>query len=457
MKKRIVILLLFLAALFSASFSYAEKWDWERIDLTKKNFPKEFNWGTAVSEYQLSGASLAKHSQWKEWEEIGEVKGGPSKNAADQWNRFEDDIKLMKELGLNSFRFSVEWSVIEPQEGEFDYDALDHYKKRCSALREAGIEPMITLHHFTTPKWFAEKGGFEKTENIGYFERFSKVVFSEIGDLSRFWCTINEPAVEAMMGYFVGQFPPGKKDLELSGIVLRNLLEAHVRVYHTLKEMRHGNDVEIGLVHNYLVFEPYHSWNIIESIPAHYLTKNFNEAVMRFLKDGTFEYYIPLFADVASKNPDAKDSFDFFGLNYYSRAVITSQWSLSEPLVATCFDDEIMTDMPLAIYPEGFYEAIKESSKLGKPIYVTENGIADRKDDRRELFLHQYLYALSKAIEDGYDVRGYYYWSLIDNYEWAEGWKMKFGLYALDLKTKERTLREGAKAYKNIIEESQLS
>ena len=149
--------------------------------------------------------------------------------------------------------------------------------------------------------------------------------------------------------------------------------------------------------------------------------------------------------------PDAPNSFDFFGLNYYSRPVIGMKASLSEPLGATCYPGEVMTDMPYPSYAEGFYQALVDCGELGKPIYVTENGIADEKDDRRGLFIRKYLYALSKAIEDGVDVRGYFYWTLIDNFELAEGWTMKFGLYECDRTTQERKLREGSKAYREIV------
>ena len=152
--------------------------------------------------------------------------------------------------------------------------------------------------------------------------------------------------------------------------------------------------------------------------------------------------------------PDAPNSFDFFGLNYYSRPVVGMKFSLKEMLGPTCFPGEVMTDMPYPSYAEGFYQALVDCGELGKPVYVTENGIADAKDDRRELFICKYLYALSKAIQDGVDVRGYFYWSLIDNFEWAEGWSKKFGLYECDLATQKRTLRHGAKAYQEIVANS---
>lgn len=439
-----------LAALSMISLT-ASPWNWKNAEEEKIYLPKEFLWGAAVSEFQVSGAQNCPNSQWADWESRCEASG----NATDMWNRYKEDIKLMKELGLNSFRFSIEWSLIEPQEGIFNAEAMDHYREMVVALKEAGIKPMVTLHHFSHPKWFEEKGGFEREENIEDFVRFSKYVFRHLKDEVELWGTINEPTIYAMMGYMFGDFPPGKVDFQMAAEVLKNLLFAHVQVYRELKEMPGGDKCQIGLVHQYLVFETYHSWNPIEMIPCYILTKNLHGQVMNFLETGKFSFYIPLLANVSFEEKSAVKSYDFIGLNYYSRAVVGMQASLSEPMAAMCFEDEIMTDMPYAMYPEGLYNAIRDLAKLGKPIYVTENGIADAKDDRREIFLKRYLYALGKAVQDGYDVRGYYYWSLIDNYEWAEGYKMKFGLYALDPETKERTLREGAKQYQRFIRDSQ--
>jgi len=436
---------------FSVSPLSASPWDWSEVDVEKVKLPKEFLWGTAVSEFQVSGAENCPDSQWADWENPED----PSGSATDMWHKYNEDISLMKELGLNSFRFSIEWSLIEPEEGIFDQSVMEHYKEMVRALKEAEITPMVTLHHFSNPRWFEEKGAFEKEENIEDFVRFSKYVFSNLSDEVELWGTINEPTVYTLMGYMLGEFPPGKVDFQLAAEVLKNLLLAHVKVYQELKVMPNGDVCQIGLVHQYLKFEAYHNWNGFEVIPCLLLTNNLHKQVMNFLKTGKFSFYIPFMANLSFEEKEAPESFDFIGLNYYSRAVISMQASLSEPLGAACYRDEIMTDMPYAMYPEGLYMAIAETSDLlGKPIYITENGIADSKDDRRAIFLERYLYALAKASEEGYDVRGYFYWSLIDNYEWAEGWKMKFGLYSLDLETKERTLRDGAKVYQKVISQS---
>jgi beta-glucosidase len=429
----------------------SQNWNWDQIDLSQVSYPESFLWGTASSEYQISGAKRLPNCQWAEWEKERELsKELVSGSSIQGWDRYVEDALLLKEMGLNSYRFSVDWSAIEPEEGKFDFSAVDHYNSVIQTLIDNDITPMITLHHFTHPAWFEKKGGFEKRENSHYFVRFSKFVFKQFSDRVDLWCTMNEPTVFVLMGYILGEFPPGKRGIFLAAEVLNNMLHAHVATYQALKAMPNGDLSQIGIVHSYLKFEPYHSWNPIEAIPCAFFTKNLHDTLMDFFKTGEFSSMLIQNESI----PEAKESFDFFGLNYYSRPVIGMQLSLTAPLGATCYPGEVMTDMPYPSYAEGFYQALIDCGELGKPIYVTENGIADKADDRRDLFIRRYLYALSKAIEDGVDVRGYFYWTLIDNFEWAEGWKMKFGLYECDHATQERFLRAGAISYKEIVAQS---
>jgi beta-glucosidase len=449
--------LILLMGFFHVSALQAAAGGYEEKPIEEVAFPREFLWGTAVSEFQVSGAENAPHSQWANWESRGApyIKSGDrSGKSSDHWNRYREDIELMKEMGLNSFRFSIEWSAIEPEEGVLSQDAIDHYKDVFDALEEAGITPMVTLYHFTHPQWFEEMGAFEKVENIAYFTRFCKTVFQQFGSRAPLWCTMNEPTVLVLMGYMQGEFPPGKKDYALAGEVYRNLLLAHCKVYQALKALPGGQEAQIGVVHAYLKLEPYHTWNPIETLPSYYMTENLHGTMMEFLRTGRFNFYFPFTVDISTQFIDAENCFDFIGINYYSRAVISMQFSLSEPIVGTCFEGEVMTDMPYGVYPKGLYDALVDCNTLGKPIYVTENGIADARDDRRSDFIEKYLSAMNQAVRDGCDVRGYFYWSFIDNFEWAEGHKMKFGLYEFDPVTQERTLKEGAKTYQNIIEQA---
>jgi beta-glucosidase len=420
--------------------------------------PKNFLWGTAVSEYQVSGAAGCPYSNWAEWEATPTSNGMPhialgqtSGSACDFKAQYKEYIPLMKELGTNSFRFSVEWSNIEPQEGVFCDEELNFYSNLCDALLDAGIEPMITLHHFTDPIWFTEKGGFEREENISYFVRFCQKVFTRLGSKVTLWVTINEPTIYMFQGYLRGVFPPGKINPLAAIAVIRNLLKAHTRAYRTLKQMPHGDSAQIGIVHQYLMFYPYSSWNPLERIPGLMFNYILNTAVLNFFKTGSFKIRIPLLATYEYTAPQDQQLLDFIGLNYYSRVLVKAQISLTDPIVPSCYPNEIMTDMPYAMYPQGLYDAIVKMAELNVPIYITENGIPDGKDDRRETFIKEYLAAMARAITDGYDVRGYYYWSLMDNFEWDEGYLKKFGLCEVDFQTKAAKIRNGARCYADII------
>ncbi len=438
--------------------------DMKQLHVDELYFPRGFLWGFAIAEQQNSGASNLPGSNWSHWEKTSFANGQPhiegdqrSGKACDHWNLYKDDIALMKgDFNANAFRFSVAWDRIEPEEGTFSEEALQHYSDEVDALLKAGITPMITLHHFAHPQWFEEKGGFEHEENIALFVRFAQKVFETLGDRVPFWCTINEPTIYMFQGYlpFHCVFPPGKSsviDWSLAIKVLRNLMQAHTETYHALKQMPGGARAQIGFVHQYLKFEAYSWYNLIEQYPGAALNKLMNDCVLRFLKTGTFAYgqYFTREEYTAPAGPIA----DFFGLNYYSRALIECKWTHLK-VDASCYPGEVMTDMPYAIYAPGLYYAIKDVSSIGLPIYITENGIADKNnvdDTHRQEWLREYLKTLSLALEDGYDVRGYFCWTLTDNFEWDTGFTMKFGLYSVDYPTQARLLKQGARIYANVI------
>lgn len=428
------------------------RWDWNTIDTDDVHFPKEFLWGVATAAHQVEGN--CDNNNWSAWENLRDENGKPRiKNqqkaglACEHWKRYREDILLMQELGVKAYRFSVEWSKIEPQEGKFDEAALQHYREVCDALLAAGLTPMITLHHFTHPLWFEQKGAFEKAENIALWMRFCEKIFHALHEKVNWWCTINEPEVFASQGYFQGAFPPGKKDPQLTGIVLKNLLEAHVQVYRALKRLPGGEKAQIGLVKDIFQFDPNNRWNFFDWLISRKLNDLFTDSILEYFRTGHFEFSIPGMVKLAHFNAAAPHTLDFIGLNYYSHFRVDFQLNPQEFFKFKFLPEEIMTDMPYPIYAEGFYRALQTLATLQKPIYVTENGIADAKDDRRELFIRRYLYALSRAKQEGCDVRGYFYWSLLDNFEWAEGYDMKFGLYEVDFNTQQRRLRNGAKFF----------
>ena len=451
-----IVIGLYVIAISYFHFKYPEmRWNWDNISTDKISFPQSFIWGTATAAHQVEGNCT---NNWSEFEKGTKDGGQPnikdnqqSGIACDHWNRYPEDIKLIRELGVTHYRFSVEWSKIQPKQETFDVDVLDHYSKMIDTLIENSITPVLTLQHFTHPIWFDRLGAFEKEENINIFISFCERVFEEYSGKVDYWCTINEPAVVATQGYFSGRFPPGKKDSDLSAVVIKNFLEAHVQVYHTLKKMENGSRVKIGLVKNINQFDPWRRWHLLDWLISRAVNHFFNDSTIEFLRTGIFKIRIPGLAWIYHENPGAIGSIDFFGLNYYSHNHLKMQFSVEEPFTMQYPDEDILTDMPYTIYGEGIYRAIEDVSSLGVPIIITENGVADSEDNRRELYIKRYLYAVSKAIENGFDIRGYFYWSLIDNFEWSFGYDMKFGLFEVNHTTQERTLRRGAKTFIDIV------
>ncbi|CAM9751672.1 unnamed protein product [Ectocarpus sp. 8 AP-2014] len=316
---------------------------------------------------------------------------------------------------------------------------------------------MVTLLHFTHPLWLEDRGGFADAASPTAFVAFSRRMYREYGGKVSLWCTINEPEVCTANGYAIGMFPPGKlAALQKSGIVLGNLLKAHVEVYTALHEeaAAAGREVEVGIVKDMFQFHPYRWYNVLDHLLAWLCDKLFNQVIIEFLKTGRYRWWVPFCASVRFTDGRAPKANDFVGLNYYSH-YYASLWNvifepdMEEKLRA--LPAETMTDMPHCIYPEGLYCALKAMSAIGHPIYVTENGIADADDTRRRLYLKRYLYALSRAIKDGCDVRGYFYWSLYDNFEWCEGYGPRFGLYEVDFDTQRRTLRDSSKYYVEVV------
>jgi beta-glucosidase len=408
--------------------------------------------GVSFSCFQ-NGGDIIGVSNWTIFERQKNIVGRPTINSGQQcgisagfWVNAFDDIELIKQLGCNAVRFSVEWAAIEPSVGQFNQEILDWYKRYCHELIANGIQPTITLHHFTHPAWFDETGGFTIEENINYFERFAAKVFTELSPHVTIWYTINEPTVYSFMGYILGMHSPGiVGNFQQAGTVLKNLLSAHTRVYQHLKKLPHGDRTQIGLVHQVLRAQSYSSWSPVGLLTAAFL--NFitaHEVVKTYLCSGQYTYQLPGIVSIKQYEPLAPASYDFIGINYYSR-VITS---LTGP---TCLENEQMTDMEYAPYPEGIYEAIKDLSALGKPIYITENGIPDARDAQRAEFIRRYLQEVMRAREDGYDVRGYFYWTLMDNFEWDRGFTQKFGLYEVNFKTFERQLRPGSQPFVEFL------
>lgn len=463
MKKafRTSLVLLVLAVLYAAGIWWfhdrdvASTLDWNSLKQDSLRFGRNFLWGASTSAYQVEGNST--NCNWSEFEKTFDPQGRPRiargercGPAADHWNRYREDIQLLKEMHLNAFRFSVEWSKVEPEEGVFVDSVLDHYEDVVDELRANRIEPFITLHHFTDPLWFDMKGGFERDDSPEILARFAAKLAERLGQKIRLWSTINEPSVYAVEGYFRGTFPPGLQDPERAIKVLRNLLRAHTACYRVIKQVR--PDAEVGLLTNIFVFDPPQRWNILDVTLAHYLNRGFTVSLIDYLTTGVFDFSLP---GVGGDHFDSgiPGAFDFVGLNYYSRLFYHVDPFGKEKMVEVQrLPRAELTDKGWEIYPEGLYRALTMiSSRTTKPIYITENGIADDSDRRRAAFIEDHLLVANRAIRDGMNVKGYFYWSLFDNFEWVDGFDVRFGLFAVDFATQKRTLRNGSLKLREFI------
>lgn len=421
---------------------------WDTVDYSSLKdgsaFPKEFMWGVATASHQIEGGNTNNWSAFEPRSKSQQLSG----DACDHWNRREEDVTLIKELGVSHYRFSIEWSRIEPQEGQFDSEAIQWYSDLVDELLIQGIQPMATLHHFTQPLWWDERGGFEKEENITGWVNFCSMMFEHLSGRVEWWCTINEPAVYATMGYVLGEFPPGVRSFKRVRTVSLNLMRAHARCYRTLKAMKNGEKCQIGLVKNINIFDPYRRWNPLHWMQAKILDGMFNQCWLKALRTGKFKPPSALFS---KRIEGLQGSSDFIGVNYYTHLLTTPFMPTKVEIDPLIRPWEQRTDFRYPMYAEGLRRAFDMVTNLKIPILVTENGVADDDDDMRPEHIRRHLLITSEAIADGIDVRGFYHWSLMDNFEWAEGYDQRFGLYHVDFETKKRTLKESGHEYAAIV------
>lgn len=421
-------------------------------------FPEEFLWGTASAAHQVEGNNT-NNDWWLFEQRPGAIwHGDRSGLACDWWRNAERDFDLMAEMGHSTHRLSVEWSRIEPEEGIFSHQAMARYREMLLGLSQRGIKPMVTLFHFSSPQWLARKGGWRNPATIGAFRRFVRYTVEQLGDLVTLWCTINEPNVYAALAFLLGEHAPGERSLLLYFRVLSHLLRAHGAAYRVI----HGLDgsAQVGLVKNVQIFEPMNSADGPSVWLTRLIDRLFNQLALRAVEDGRLR--LPLSHGLTAHGP-LVDSLDFWGLNYYhrQRTSLRGQNGNRLALLQTTPGAEV-SDFGRAgpygeVYPTGIHHVLKRVAVLGKPIYITENGLPDADDDQRPRFLLAHLARVHQAITEGVDVRGYYHWSFTDNFEWAEGWALRFGLVALDPETQVRTPRPSAELYSQIIRENAIT
>ena len=391
-------------------------------------FPNKFLWGAATSAHQVEGDN--SNNDWWQAENQG-LLSHPARDAADHYNRFAQDFDLARELGHNAHRLSIEWSRIEPKPGQFDEQATRHYRRGLFYLREHGIEPIVTLHHFTNPIWFAEICGWENKNSPEIFARYVAYCNEHFGDYIKWWVTINEPTVYVLQGYFMGVWPPFQKNVPKGIKVLWNMAKAHRAAYRVLKKLSDGHKENfVSIAHNMAAYVPARQNNPIEKILASIIGYFSNDYFLRLIKK----------------------HYDYIGLNYYmvKRVHFNGKINFFIP------QSSAKTDMGWEIAPLGLLQVLRHLPKYKKPILITENGLADAKDDRRWPFILNHLLMVHTAITEGVDVRGYLHWSLMDNLELAEGFGPRFGLIKINYDNQAREIRESARKYASIIKKNAI-
>lgn len=413
-------------------------------------FPKDFLWGVSTAAHQVEGGNC---NQWSDWELAGRIKSGDRcGKACDWWENAERDFNIARDLGLKALRLSLEWSRIEPEQGRFDRAALQRYRQMLLALHARGIEPIVCLHHFTHPRWFEQRGAFLRADAPELFERFTREVAKAVGDLCRFWVTFNEPNVYAACGYVLGEFPPGHKGQLLNALrVNRSQARAHVLAYRALHEL--VPEAQVGWAQHYVVFEPVRG--MANRWVAGLLDRLFNHTFFDLIENGRLGFPFGLFN---GRDREAVGCCDFVGLNVYSRFHVAFDIRNASTFFANVF---VPSHVPQGdpgferpygeAYPQAIREAVKRAAGLGKPIYIMENGVPDAEDQIRPWLIVSVLRELHGLIGEGHDIRGYLHWTLTDNFEWNEGWTLRFGLVALDPETQQRTLRSSANLFSEII------
>jgi beta-glucosidase len=373
-------------------------------------FPDGFVWGTATAAHQVEGGNW-NNDWWAFEHDPTSGTAEPSGDACDHLWHYPADVAMLADLGFGAYRFSLEWSRIEPEEGEFSNAALDHYRRMCTTTRDLGLLPVVTFHHFTTPRWAIRDGGWADPAIVDRFGRFCERAVAALGDEIGLACTINEPNIVSLMGFLVGAFPPGHHDLGEYATANEHLKAAHRRAYDAIKagpgDFPVGSCVAMG------------DW---------------------WIPDGAEEALVRTREMHEGQHLAAAAGDDFIGVQAYSRTRLTGEGLPDGPEPGV----EVL-DMGYEYWPQALEVSIRHAAEVtGSPVYVTENGIGTTDDTQRIRYVTDALAGVRRCLDDGVDVRGYFYWSLLDNFEWALGYMPRFGLVGVDRATQGRTVKPSA-------------
>ena len=397
-------------------------------------FPKNFYWGSATSSYQVEGNNV--NADWWPWEkQAGKENSG---SACRHYEFYQQDFDLVKSLHHNAHRLSIEWSRIEPNEGEFSEEALEHYINVIMALRSRGIEPMVTLHHFTNPIWFAASGGWANAVSVKRFLRYCNFVTRALARHVHFWFTINEPTIYFSHAYLWGIWPPQAKSFFKTKAVHDHMIEGHIKAYRLIHKIYKELDIA----------QP--SISIAQHMQAIVgCTQSLKNRLAVAIRE---QWYNLEVLDHLARHK----TLDFVGVNYYSRHLVdVHSWWIGNLLMETCKDKHHplkKNSLGWDIYPEGLAHVLLNLKKYNLPVIIAENGICTHDDHERWEYIRSHLKNVHLAMEQGVNVTGYLYWSLMDNFEWAEGFGPRFGLIDVDYKTYQRTVRESAKKFAQVCQ-----
>jgi beta-glucosidase len=418
------------------------------------HFPKGFLWGTATAAQQMEGQNT--NNNWAEWEtQAGRIVEGQKAGLACDWwgGRWQEDFQRAYDTGQNAHRFSIEWSRIQPEPDRWDDKALQVYVEMLRWLRDHQMTALVTLHHFTDPLWLMATGGWENPATPALFEKFVRHVIPVLKEYVTLWVTINEPNVYIMSGWVGGPFPPGKSDLGLAARVMENMIRGHALAYKAIHELQ--PEAQVGVATNYRSLKAARSWSLLDRIPTNIQNQIYNNAFNDTLATGKLNLVLKRI-DI----PEAAHTQDFIGVNYYSRDLVkfnllnpgemfgSRSYPKEAPLSTTGF---------IADIPEGMFDGLKWAHRYDLPIIVTENGVEDDRDTLRPRYTIEHIHQVWRAANFNWRVKGYFHWSLVDNFEWERGWTQRFGLWGLDVETQERIRRPSVDAYAAICKENGIS
>ncbi|MBL7021802.1 glycoside hydrolase family 1 protein [Patescibacteria group bacterium] len=402
----------------------------ESHDEAVLKFPPNFVWGSSTSSHQVEGNCI--NNDWWAWEQEGLADNHQvSGEAADHYNRYADDFKMAKDLNHNAHRLSIEWSRVEPEDNKWDEREIKHYRDVLKSAKDNNLQTFVTLHHFTNPMWFVNEGGWTSSDAPEIFQSYVLMMVKELGDLVDFWITINEPLVFASQGYISGVWPPQEKAPLKMRKVFRNMAKAHNLAYRSIHNILDTDKFEakVGFANNVSSYQIYNKHSLVDLAFMQTIDSVWNHWFMRLTKGCN----------------------DFLGLNYYFHyRIAKAKFSHVQFFTDIRKERREASDVGWEIYPPGIFDVVMDMSKYKLPIYITENGIAVEKDNKRSRFIVSYVKELYHAIQAGAPVKGYFYWSLLDNWEWEKGYDARFGLINVDFKTQKRTIRESAHVYASI-------